>query len=522
MVRNCRVKLNYKTIAMFAMLMLLIQNIAKIQRNVPTFSFFPSSISAVSTSRHSNDASSWKRVYAEFQNDIGIARDNFVKTLGTLKAPEFDALAAVANTSRIVLNGGLTDYVLQLPKGSRSLTKYTTVVTSQARQPSTVLLKHYYRAYATAPVCGWLLGIAVWKEYFSCPSEKLNAAQLAPVSITDGGLAREDVRSLMPFADYNPNQFFSHLTLVAYARVNENGCVLSSDLVIAQQGCFAKVRDACQFTTEQQQIPELNEVFVITQYWGDGYFHMNVENFPKIAPYVEFLLQHPDIYIHVALPPQSNVRAEEHIYKTMQLLGLDPDRVVAGVVHANIAYIPKSTPCIHGLLPETQILQSLYHEYIDQDLHEAKHNTVLLVIQHAQSNNRLNIHRSIYDTIREKLNRLVANSNLQVEVFDDNDEVSFIDMLKMFYRAKLIIGIHGDGLANMIYARPGTYVVEMLCQPPETSLRYPAQAGVLGHHYHAVPINGCPLNVSVNVEQLTGVAAMYIDILKAADTGAVK
>jgi hypothetical protein len=99
------------------------------------------------------NALSWKQLYIEFQDDVRIARDKFVKSLNALPVPDLDALAAVANTSRIVVNGGLHDHVLQLSNGSTSLTNYTTVVTSQARLPSLVLLKHYYRAFAAPPAC---------------------------------------------------------------------------------------------------------------------------------------------------------------------------------------------------------------------------------------------------------------------------------------------------------------------------------------------------------------------------------
>jgi hypothetical protein len=66
----------------------------------------------------------------------------------------------------------------------------------------------------------------------------------------------------------------------------------------------------------------------------------------------------------------------------------------------------------------------------------------------------------------------------------------------------------------MIHSKPGTYVVKMLCQPPETSLGLYMLNRVLGHHYHAVPLTGCQFKATVNVKQLIDVTAMYINILK--------
>jgi hypothetical protein len=150
-------------------------------------------------------------------------------------------------------------------------------------------------------------------------------------------------------------------------------------------------------------------------------------------------------------------------------------------------------------------------------LRETRHNSVVLIIRQSPFSKSRNIPRSIYEIMRKELDRLVANTNLQVEVFDDKDNVSFADTLKMFHRARLIVGIHGAGLTNMIHSKPGTYVVEMLCQQPETSLGLFMLTSVLGNHYHAVPLTGCQFNATVNVKQLIDVTAMYINILKTAN-----
>jgi hypothetical protein len=261
----------------------------------------------------------------------------------------------------------------------------------------------------------------------------LNAAQLAPISITGGKPLRDDFRSFYPDPEYNPEHYFSHLTFVAYARINEHGCVLSSDLVIAQQRCYVNSRDECSFNAKPHQIVKVPEIFIVSQYWGNGYYHMHTENFPRFAPYVEFLQEHPDIRVHVVLPPLFDVRSKEHILKTMELFKIDRARIIGGDVQADVVYVPKSTPCLRGMLPEIQILQSRYHEYIEQDLHETRHNSVVLIIRQSPFSKSRNIPRSIYEIMRKELERLAANTGLQVEVFDDKDNVSFADTLKMFH-----------------------------------------------------------------------------------------
>ncbi len=61
------------------------------------------------------------------------------------------------------------------------------------------------------------------------------------------------------------------------------------------------------------------------------------------------------------------------------------------------------------------------------------------------------------------------------------------EVMKLFFSARVIISPHGDGLANMIFSRPGTHVIEAMCSPPHTSVRYLVTAYWLGHLYHAIP-----------------------------------
>jgi Glycosyltransferase 61 len=41
------------------------------------------------------------------------------------------------------------------------------------------------------------------------------------------------------------------------------------------------------------------------------------------------------------------------------------------------------------------------------------------------------------------------------------EKMSFSDQVRLFSRAQLVIGIHGAGLANMVFCRPGTTLVEV-------------------------------------------------------------
>ena len=39
-------------------------------------------------------------------------------------------------------------------------------------------------------------------------------------------------------------------------------------------------------------------------------------------------------------------------------------------------------------------------------------------------------------------------------------ELSFSDQINLFHNAKQIVGLHGAGFANLIFSKPGTFVLE--------------------------------------------------------------
>ena len=80
--------------------------------------------------------------------------------------------------------------------------------------------------------------------------------------------------------------------------------------------------------------------------------------------------------------------------------------------------------------------------------------------------------------------------NLSYEVFKDNPPPSFVDMMRMFNAAVMVVAPHGAGLANLVFSEPGTFVVEGVCNRPHTNLFFQRTAQVLGHRWHGIPSSG--------------------------------
>ena len=388
--------------------------------------------------------------------------------------------------------------------------------------------QHYFKPFATEPICESYLSASPgwyrhWKNIMSCNMSSLQY-HISAANLTD--TLGKEIKHRSPSYAYHLNQLYSYVSIVKNAYVNKIGDVINGDVIIRPISCIGENNSRHRYdgvaTLVSKGVPvmdyiaksvlSLDEVFVTSQYWGDGHFHMNVENLPRLAPYVEFLQRHENIYIHMAPGPENFQRWAIHANETLKALGIDPKRIVRNTVRAKIVYLPRSTQCVHGLLPEMQILAKRYHNFIETKLLERRHSSLILIVRESPSGNR-NIPRPVYDYILLKLGALLFNSKLTLEVFDDKDNPSYYETVRMFYRAKIIVGMHGAGLVNMIYSRPGTQIIEMLCQPPTTNLCFATQAGVLGHRYHAFPANGCPLNVTINVDQLLQVIEIYLKLM---------
>lgn len=98
-------------------------------------------------------------------------------------------------------------------------------------------------------------------------------------------------------------------------------------------------------TTDHQQDDDVivvDEVYVISQYWGDTVYHRFVETLPRISACISFLVRHPDIRIHVPHPgSRGSLSADSHLVGLLEMLGLGDrrtirDRLVWGTVLAKV------------------------------------------------------------------------------------------------------------------------------------------------------------------------------------------
>lgn len=180
-------------------------------------------------------------------------------------------------------------------------------------------------------------------------------------------------------------------------------------------------------------------VVVATQFWGEGYFHMVVEGFARIA---QAQTEHPAFFrertVHAHSPsPQAGPLAK--------LLGL---AVVSGNVLATHGLLaPPPTPCGgHRRSPHARWLCALLWP---------------VVVPRSSSSHVLVVRRD--GTARSILNHdaLVARLNAQVHTGQE----PVLEQLRLFAGAHTVVAPHGAELANAVAMAAGGHMVELQTAP---------------------------------------------------------
>ena len=302
-----------------------------------------------------------------------------------------------------------------------------------------------------------------------------------------------------------PSYFYDTAPMfIFYMHITENVVITGLGDIIS--GTLKLVPYTCSQDIDPRPPPDYrttllyDEVFIMGQYWGEAFFHKMLENFPRIIPYVEFLQSHPRIMIHAA-----EVGGYTSFF--LELLGIDPARLIKGVVRAKLVFMPQSTPCGFPHVQSAQLLSDRLRTEITKLYPNLQRNRVVLI----QRSGSRRFTKSL--EIEQSLRELAQRFNRTFQLFTDNPTPSPRDSMKIFKEAVLVVGPHGAGLSNLLYCEPGTFVIEGVCNPPHVNMCYQRTAHILGHHYHGIDSSsGCENVIDVQPGEIMKIAEVYLTI----------
>lgn len=125
--------------------------------------------------------------------------------------------------------------------------------------------------------------------------------------------------------------------------------------------------------------------------------------------------------------------------------------------------------------------------------------------------------RRLYITRRRAPHRYVANEPELLEAIEplgfevvESETLSIADQVRLFFEAEIVIGAHGAGLTNLVFARPGTIVLEILFSPVLDRTHYWSLSDAVGLRY------GC-VRGDVSREGST-IRCIHVDVVKVCQT----
>ena len=374
-----------------------------------------------------------------------------------------------------------------------------------------VLVHDYYEWTATDPLCSWIrqrgFTKARWDAVYNRTCNTDADRSIAPTSLEPVYFRGKpvNVRDYWPNdGDAYPAHFYTrlpgHVFYVHLARdavVTEPGDIISGSLKFLPYSCSQDTTATPPRGWNRTVV--YGELFVMTQFWGGAHFHKMIEGFPRIAPYMDFLRENEHVLIHAA-------ETGGYTAATLRFLGINPERLVTGLSRAKVVYMPQSTPCGFAHPQSLQILSKLYRDRISVRYPNITRNGLVLV---HRSGTRRFTHAT---AIRSALLSLAAETGLVFELYPDLPPPSMETSMRMFAGAAVVVAPHGAGLSNVVYASPGTYVVEAVCNPPHVNMCYQWAAHVLGMRYHALASRGgCEGVIDVDVSTIVDVVRIYAE-----------
>ncbi len=258
------------------------------------------------------------------------------------------------------------------------------------------------------------------------------------------------------------------------AIVLPEGEVLYKDVKLHPGGCWYE--GAPKLTNQSvYNLKFAAEVFTISQRHGNAVFHVMIEDVPRLVPYLPFLKQHKQIKIHVK-------KKESVTRQMLALLGIEEERLIDGYVRARIMYMPMGSRCGVANMFNIHLLSMYCRRTISQPKKDV-HGDLILIKRSAK---RFFTH---HDHILEQLQLMGMRYNTTIKIFADKPVPPFKTIMRMFNTASMIVGPHGAGFSNVIFAKPGTVIIEAICTKRKLGYvnhSFAILSFILGHVYYGI------------------------------------
>lgn len=281
----------------------------------------------------------------------------------------------------------------------------------------------------------------------------------------------------------------------------------------------------CRDPTAECPYPRAERIFVMTQYDDTQIGQFMQEALPKLVYHLDWLYANPDVRIHFGFTKQPTVPAFVLPHFFFRHLKLE-HRLINGTVYANEVYMPREGGCQDIGYNAWEVVSMRERFLRDLDFHESKSFVVsppikptVLVLTRSPgpyTQNKADFRTRSWpkDKFPLMLQALQENfPNHNIELFSDLNKTLMTCPLcqaEAFFRADVVVGMHGAGLSNSMFMRPGSTVVEVVYDfdarhAPVIGI-FPRLSGIIGLHHYTVYIR----DVGLDVVKLANESARFV------------
>lgn len=261
--------------------------------------------------------------------------------------------------------------------------------------------------------------------------------------------------------------------------------------------------------------PRAERIFIMTQYDDTQIGQFMQEALPKLIYHLDWLYANPDVRIHYGFTKQPTVPAFVLPHYFFRWLKLE-HRLINGTVYADEVYMPREGGCQDIGYNAWEVVSMRERFLRELDVHESKgfvvsppiaKPTVLVLTRspgpYTQNKADYTTRRWPKDKFPLMLQALQENfPKHTIELFADTNKTLMTCPLcqaDAFFRADVVIGMHGAGLSNAMFMRPGSVMVEVVHDfdarhAPIIGI-FPRLSGIIGLHHYTMYIRDTGLDV---------------------------
>lgn len=234
--------------------------------------------------------------------------------------------------------------------------------------------------------------------------------------------------------------------------------------------------------------------FFIHNHWCPGYYHWITEALPRLIRSLDFIKER-----NLILPESFSGYPFESL--SPFTLGIEWIKQRENIRVENLL-IPENTHFTARYDKESILkIRSIYQSYLVRNKLD-----------------KLNLGERIYISRKSANQRIITNEKELVDVLKldgftivEFEEFSFWEQVSIMCNAKYLVSIHGAGLTNQVFMKPGGYIFELqkeVYKNENFSNCYLKLSNVLGHNYL---YQFCkPTNISADIYSADLIVDMYL------------